>query len=124
MNKNAAFKIYTITRDVMTCLICLTIAAACFAVPVTFVILNRNPQNYTCNGKNVTDPTVCLGRGNCTGINSCTCFGYTGLNCQTVACNGIAYTDATVCNSRGNCTASDTCSCKTGFSGQFCQTKN
>ena len=45
MNKNAAFKIFAIVRDILTCLVCLTIAAAFFAVPVTFVIINRNPQS-------------------------------------------------------------------------------
>jgi hypothetical protein len=81
---------------------------------------------YTCYGKQVSDPTVCSGKGVCSAQDTCSCdFGTYGSQCQNypAMCFGAA-ADASnsvvPCSNEGYCKTTDTCSCYKGHDGYNC----
>lgn len=120
-----AVKLLAFVRDILTIFVCCLIAAAIFAVPLAFVIINRNPvepEVFICFGINSTQSNVCLGRGNCTAFNTCNCTtGYLGSLCTITTCFGLNSTDRTICSGNGTCVQPDQCLCKAGRSGPVCE---
>ena len=98
------------------------------AAMVLFLCLTRAgaEQEYTCYGKLSSDPTVCSGKGSCTGNDQCECnTGYAGEQCQTQLynCYGTWSNDPAVCSGNGTCTATDTCNCSFNHIGTQCETQ-
>mmetsp|Transcript_12978 Transcript_12978/g.19553 ORF Transcript_12978/g.19553 Transcript_12978/m.19553 type:complete len:2663 (-) Transcript_12978:33-8021(-) len=76
-----------------------------------------------CYGLTAFDDNVCSGtRGDCVGVNSCTCTdaGYKGDTCEISNCFSIWGDEPTVCSSHGNCTDIDTCECENGYAEAEC----
>jgi hypothetical protein len=118
-------KLVSCIRDLLVCGLCCFIAAGIFVIPLTFVIINRNPVDpevFLCFGLNSTQSSVCSSNGNCTALNQCNCtLGYVGVVCQFVTCFGKNITDRTMCSGNGTCVAYNQCSCRNGRSGAACE---
>jgi hypothetical protein len=75
---------------------------------------------FVCNGVLSSDPSVCSGRGTCTGTNQCSCnTNYNGINCELTTCFGIFSTDNRVCSGFGTCTSFDVCTCNPQYSSDY-----
>ena len=125
MRTSKAYKFLTFIRDILLVLFCFFVAACLFTAPLYFVITFRGPVTpdvFFCYGLNSTQSSVCLGRGNCTGLNNCTCpiASFTGPLCQIPVCYGKNATDSTVCSGKGYCSSPNNCTCLAG-SGNQCQ---
>jgi hypothetical protein len=79
-------------------------------------------SQYSCFGKNNTNPQICSGNGICKGFNQCSCEeGFFGNECQFTTCFGILRNQTNVCSGNGNCTDFNKCSCSLNYGGMNCE---
>jgi hypothetical protein len=79
-------------------------------------------SNYTCFGKQSSDPLICSGNGICQKNGICSCqSNFTGLQCEFTSCYGKNSSQSNVCSGNGNCTDTNVCSCTSGYEGDQCE---
>ena len=89
---------------------------------ITSTITKTSKKQFSCYGKNSTEPDVCSGKGICSSYNNCTCNeGYRGDYCQNTICFQYDSSDKEVCSGNGNCTTPNQCDCQPKYVGIDCK---
>eukprot|EP01080_Neovahlkampfia_damariscottae_P010521 gene10521-3043_t len=79
-------------------------------------------SNFICFGKNISDSSICSGRGICFKHDVCNCVnGYFGNECEIANCFGKNSTDLNVCSGNGKCNLNNICTCNDGYDGLECE---